>query len=145
MVAAILLVLGVILPQPGLSHRVGLLEVNHLQHDDGTARFSQVILWDWDDAAGRFIVRDWIACPKDPSALTVSPDGSCVLRIDAGTPSKPRALTIRAAMFRETWTQQDPEKVDAQAYPAGQATSYRETIFTKPPSPAERIQNHAQD
>ena len=85
---------------------VDLIEVNHCYDEEGRHVFDQVLFYDWCPRDRQYHVRAWRLL-KDPAQIpardpvrgdyeTTWHDGSLLRR-------------VRAASFRETWTQYDPE------------------------------------
>lgn len=89
--------------------QVDLIELNHFLDDNGRHVFDQVVFYEWVESRNRFRVIAW-RMVKRPSQLptrTWDPPGwQCVWKDDQIMRS------ISAPSFRETWTQQDPERVN---------------------------------
>lgn len=81
-----------------------LVELNHCYTADCETRFTQVLVWNWDDWS-RSYVCDGYACVQ-PEQVRVTPqrDGTTLV-------SWPEKQT-RCRTYRETWTQWDPEILD---------------------------------
>ena len=108
--------------------RVDLAEVNHFYDEHGKRVFDQVIFYDWSAGSGRYQVRAW-RLMKSPGQFPVKDwsrgdwtavwhDGE-VLR------------EVRAASFRETWTQYDPELVERDYLPKEKRRDLWKPVWTK--------------
>lgn len=108
---------GMVLGGPGwggsnvASQRVDLIELNHFIDKDGREIFRQVLFYDWSVTHRRYVVRAW-RLVKDESLLPRrrwDPGVYECLWHDDGLLRR-----ITAPVFRETWSQQDPERVNRQ-------------------------------
>ena len=100
---AILLVIALTLPSnlvPEGRNSVDLIELNHNYDRNGCPVFDQVILWDLDPASGKYHVRAWVLCEPYPVMI----NGVWVFRH--------QGACVRSRMYRESWTQFDPERAD---------------------------------
>ena len=89
------------------SQKVDLIELNHFIDQDGREVFRQVLFYDWSEAHRRYVVRAW-RLVKSESQLPHrrwSPPGYQCLWHDEGL-----LREVTAPSFRETWSQQDPER-----------------------------------
>ena len=99
---ALLLSLGN-LPASGGS--CDLIEINHYRPECGGG-FDQIIAWDWSPEYRRWhaqqwvIVRDW-----QRAGRVVSGEGDGA------------SVRVSARLFRETWTQHDPERENQKLFP----------------------------
>ncbi len=93
---------------------VDLAEVNHFFDEHGKHVFDQVIFYDWSPAMSHYQVRAWRLL-KSPSQYPVRNwergDWSAVWH-DGEV-----LREVRAASFRESWTQYDPELVERDYLP----------------------------
>ncbi len=107
---------------------VDLVEVNHFFDEHGRRVFDQVIFYDWSPAMSHYQVRAWRLL-KSPGQYptknwergdftAVWHDGE-VLR------------EVRAASFRETWTQYDPELVEREYLPKDQRRELAKPVWKK--------------
>ena len=89
--------------------QVDLIELNHFMDDNGRHVFDQVVFYEWVESKKKFRVIAW-RMVKRPSQLPVRtwdpPGWQCVWKDDQIMRS------ISAPSFRETWTQQDPERIN---------------------------------
>jgi hypothetical protein len=97
--------------------RVDLIELNHFVDEDGREVFRQVIFYDWSKTHRRFHVRAWRLVKREnqvprrhwnPSMYQCSWHDEGLLR------------QVWAPSLRETWTQQDPERVNRGLLPEDQ-------------------------
>ena len=90
-----------------------LIESSHVYSDEGVENFHQFIFYDWDPRDCRHQVRAWrmvkannkpvwrVAYDWDRQRWIASTDG----------------FEVRAPLFRETWTQHDPEVAERDILP----------------------------
>jgi hypothetical protein len=101
---------------------VELVEVNHLYDERGQHLLDQLIFYDWSVQLSRFDVRAWRKV-KSSAQLPVRSwqDGDYhVTWYDRGI-----LRHVRAAAFRETWTQYDPEVLARKQLPVEQRRELR--------------------
>ena len=93
---------------------VDVLEVNHFHDDCGRHVFSQVIAWDFDYRACRFVCRDWrmIRCQHQRIQFDHGREDAFMLWQDGDVTRE-----VRAGSVRESWTQTDPELLDRDLLP----------------------------
>lgn len=99
------------------SQRVDLIELNHFVDQDGREVFRQVLFYDWSHAHRRYIVRAWRLVKSDaqlPRRRWSPPLYQCVWHDDG------ILRDVTAPSFRETWTQQDPERQNRKIVPENQ-------------------------
>lgn len=98
---------------PGISadgvanQRVDLIELNHFIDPEGREVFRQVLFYDWSDTHRRYIVRAWRLVKAEsqlPRRRWSPPSYHCLWHDDG------LLREVSAPAFRETWTQQDPER-----------------------------------
>lgn len=94
--------------------RVDLVETNHFYDSEGRLVFDQLIFYEWSPAKGRHQVQAWRLL-KSPNQLPRRDYGAgdYVMRWTDGETDR----EVRAATFRETWTQTDPELTDREFLP----------------------------
>lgn len=98
------------LADPGTtSAAVDLVEYNHFLDDNGREVFRQVVFFDWSRERRQFEVRAW-RLVKHPSQVPTRDfvDDSYVTRWQ----DKSVTRVVRAKSLRETWSQEDPERVN---------------------------------
>jgi hypothetical protein len=94
--------------------QVDLVEVNHFYDEHGKRVFDQVIFYDWSPSNSRYQVRAWRLLKSQnqyPVRNWERGDWSAVWHDGEGL------REVRAASFRETWTQYDPELVERDYLP----------------------------
>jgi len=96
---------------------VDLVELNHFIDDSGREVFQQVVFFDWSDQNRQFEVRAWrlIKDPIERPRRCFSPTGYLVSWQD-----KHVTREVWAKQMRETWSQQDPERVNRKLLPESQ-------------------------
>ncbi len=93
---------------------VDLVELNHFLDDNGREVFRQVVFFDWCGEQRQFHVRAW-RLVKQPSQLprrVWEPSGYLVRWQD-----KSVTREVWSKSMRETWTQEDPERVNRRILP----------------------------
>ena len=97
--------------------KVDLIELNHFLDDEGREVFQQVIFYDWCKPKQQFHVRAWRLVKKE-SQLPIrhwNPRSYQCTWHDG-----PLLRQVRASKMRETWSQQDPERVNRAFLPEDQ-------------------------
>ncbi len=97
--------------------RVDLIELNHFVDDQGREVFQQVVFYDWSSQHRRYHVRAW-RIVKQPSQLPQrfwNPRKIQCTWHDGGLMRQ-----VVAPSMRETWTQQDPERINQKVLPEDQ-------------------------
>ncbi|TWU34228.1 hypothetical protein [Novipirellula artificiosorum] len=97
--------------------QVDLIELNHFVDSDGREVFQQVIFYDWSKASRRFHVRAWrlIKAPDQLPIRQFSPPMYHCSWYEDRVKRK-----VNAPTMRETWSQQDPERVNRKFLPEDQ-------------------------
>jgi hypothetical protein len=108
--AIVLLAALAILPRAELPERVDLLETNHFHDSEGREVFVQHIAYDWHTRHGCHHVAAWALCKSE--ARHDFTRGEWVVSF--------KDREFRAPVYRESWTQRDPELVDREAWPVNQ-------------------------
>ena len=108
--------------------RVDLVEVNHFYDEHGRRVFDQVIFYDWSPSAGRYQVQAW--------RLLKSPGQYPIKDWDRGDFAAvwhdgELLREVRAASFRETWTQYDPELVERDYLPKDKRRDLMKAVWAK--------------
>lgn len=97
--------------------RVDLIELNHFVDEQGREVFRQVIFYDWSEDHHRYHVRAW-RLVKDSSQLPKRywdpPYYQCTWHEDH------LLRQVWSTAFRETWSQQDPERANRKLLPEDQ-------------------------
>ena len=97
--------------------KVDLVELNHFLDDHGREVFRQVVFFDWSSDNRQFEVRAWRLI-KHPSQLPRPIGDDVGYLIQWQDKSITRKVIARS--MRETWSQQDPERVNRQLLPENQ-------------------------
>jgi hypothetical protein len=100
----LLLLFGVGIPNPEREVRVDLIELNHRYIVEGKHYFSQILLWERLPQNGRYISRGF-AVDRDFLQWPLTQNGITTVKIERGG----SCVTIRARLYRESWTMNDPE------------------------------------
>jgi hypothetical protein len=99
------------------SAEVDLVELNHFLDDHGREVFRQVVFFDWSRENRQFEVRAWRLI-KHPSQLPRQANGPSGFVVRWQDKSMTRE--VRAKSMRETWSQNDPERVNRAILPENQ-------------------------
>lgn len=94
--------------------RVDLIELNHFVDDQGREVFQQLIFYDWSPSQQRFLVRAW-RLVKRPSQLPRRRWNP--YRVECSWHDNGRLRQVVSSSMRETWSQQDPERVNRKLLP----------------------------
>ncbi|MCA9138119.1 MAG: hypothetical protein KDB00_15210 [Planctomycetales bacterium] len=96
---------------------VDLVELNHFLDEHGREVFRQVVFFDWSRKNRQFEVRAW-RLVKHPSQLPrrIDPTSTYLIRWQ----DKSVTREVRAGSMRETWSQEDPERVNRSILPENQ-------------------------
>ena len=100
-----------------LRQRVDLIELNHFVDEDGREVFRQVIFYDWSKTHHRFHVRAWRLIKNEsqiPERRWNPARHQCTWHDDG------LLRQVWAPQRRETWTQQDPERLNRALLPEDQ-------------------------
>lgn len=93
-----------------LAESVDVVELNHFYDSEGGHVLDQIVFYRWQDA--RHQVVDFRVV-KSPECLPVRQGSYWACLWNDG----PRLRLVRAASFRESWTQYDPELVEREYFP----------------------------
>ncbi|MEM9586334.1 MAG: hypothetical protein AAGA03_03560 [Planctomycetota bacterium] len=96
---------------------VDLIEINHFVDDQGREVFRQLIFYDWSSRSGEFHVRAWRLIKHDRQLprRRWNPDHYQCNWWEEG-----RKRVVWSKSLRETWTQEDPERVNRAILPESQ-------------------------
>jgi hypothetical protein len=94
-------------PSLGREVQVDLIELNH-RYDKGNGQnyFAQILLWERLPQNGRYITRGF-AVDRDFIQWPITENGITTVKVERGG----TCVTIRARLYRESWTMYDPETV----------------------------------
>ena len=101
--------------------QVDLIELNHAQNREGFHGFDQVIIWQWSPDYRRYDAQYWIAVgPQCISEypIAVGKQYQCISNRDG------RRIVFRSRMYRETWTEGDPERTNQKLFPCEMRRKY---------------------
>ena len=104
-------------PSSGTVRQVDLIELNHYIDEEGREVFRQLIFYDWSKSYKRFHVRAW-RLVKHPSQLPKRHWSPTMYRCTWR--DEHRIRHVQSPQMRETWTQQDPERVNRALLPESQ-------------------------
>jgi hypothetical protein len=108
--------------------RVDLVEVNHFFDEHGKRVFDQVIFYDWSPSQSRYQVRAWRLMKSSGQYPTRNWDrGDWTAVWHDGEVLR----EVRAASFRETWTQYDPELVERDYLPKEKRRDFVKPTWAK--------------
>ncbi len=95
---------------PTLRESVDLIELNHFYDDLGRHTYDQVIFYEWSVEYSRYHVIAWCLVEDDQSRLPVLLPGGRQVQVRWYDRDVKRYRDVRSPLFRETWTQTDPER-----------------------------------
>ncbi len=95
-----------------LKERVDLIELNHFYDDLGRHAFDQVIFYEWSPDFRRFHVIAWSLVEGDLQRLPSRVPGSDDTRVQWFDRDARVNRQVQAKLYRETWSQQDPERAN---------------------------------
>jgi hypothetical protein len=93
-----------------LRESVDLIELNHFYDDLGRHAYDQVIFYEWSDEYCRYHVIAWCLVEDDHSRLPVRLPGGQEYLVRWYDRDVKRHREVRARLYRESWTQSDPER-----------------------------------
>ena len=97
--------------------KVDLMELNHFLDVEGREVFQQVIFYDWCKAKHQFHVRAWRLVKKESQLPLRHRKPQCY---QCTWHDGPILRQVRASKMRETWSQQDPERMNRALLPEDQ-------------------------
>lgn len=92
-----------------------LMELNHSVSCDGVSRFDQVILWRWSPDYRRWEVQYWAMVGTTGSVAEYP--AAVGKRYECRLTNNGRRVLMRSKLFRETWTDIDPERENIRLFP----------------------------
>ena len=114
LLASVLIGIGSPFSQPVCEH-VDLIELNHKFDKNAKHTFSQVIFYERLPQNGLYRVRDWVLV-DDRESLSAVPVNRNGLYCSAFV-KECVFYHVRSPVFRQSWTQTDPELEDSRVYP----------------------------
>lgn len=97
-----------------IKQRVDLIELNHFYDCHGQHQFDQVIFYEWSPDYLRFHVIAWSLVEGDLKRLPRRMPGSGQYQVVWFDRDAKLHREVRAGLYRETWTQSDPERTNKQ-------------------------------
>ncbi len=95
-----------------LSERVDLIELNHCLDDLGRHTFDQVIFYKWSPDYRRYHVVAWCLVENDLSRLPTRVAGTNDVVVNWYDRDAHSQRQVRSSLYRETWSQNDPERLN---------------------------------
>lgn len=96
-----------LLPLSTPTQTVDLIELNHYRPADGCQVFDQLIFWEWSPDYRRYHAMGWVIVDQ-PTQLPAKDAQGYAVRVNRFG----RDYIVRSAKYRETTTQNDPERVN---------------------------------
>ncbi len=93
-----------------LRESVDLIELNHFYDDLGRHTYDQVIFYEWSVEYSRYHVIAWCLVEEDQTRLPVLLPGGKEVQVRWFDRDIKRTREVRSKLYRETWTQSDPER-----------------------------------
>lgn len=100
---------------PRQQEKCSIIELNHRFDDAGRHCYDQYIFWEWHPSLGRHVALGF-ALESDKLRLKRL-GNACDLEWIVSTEKGYVTRNIKAPVFRETWTDYDPERQDKDTYP----------------------------
>jgi hypothetical protein len=115
---AIALIIGVGSQFIAFDH-VDAIELNHFYDTKGHLVYDQVVFRHWHKSTGRFHVRQWtLIDDRDPiSKRPIKNEQTGVYSVEYFDTDAKTTRKVVSRVFRESWTQTDPEREDKKALP----------------------------
>lgn len=104
--------MGVNGPPQQLQQRVDLIELNHYFDDSGGHAYDQIIFYEWSPDYRRYHVIAWSLVENDLGRIPVYDRNRDLHVVDWYDRDLKRRRSITSALFRETWSQVDPERAN---------------------------------
>lgn len=115
--AILFLFLGVRIPSLYVEENVDLIELNHAYDTKAKHIYDQVIFYELDPVTGKFFVRAWcltddnnVASDENRRPIKNHTNDLYEVYWNDTLHSKPIRRKIKSHLYRESWTQIDPEK-----------------------------------
>lgn len=114
---------------PTLRESVDLIELNHFYDDLGRHTYDQVIFYEWSVEYSRYHVIAWCLVEEDQSRMPVLLPGGREVQVRWYDRDVKRMREVRSKLYRETWTQTDPERENKKLLDE----KYRSSLLKLPP------------
>lgn len=99
---------------PEISENVDLIELNHFYDDLGRHAYDQVIFYEWSPDYTRFHVIAWCLIEKDHGRRPSRDPGRGDYFARWYDREAKTYRVVRSKLFRETWSEVDPERANKQ-------------------------------
>jgi hypothetical protein len=98
---------------------VDAIELNHFFDAKGRLVYDQVIFREWQPSTGRFHVRQWtLIDDRDPiSKRPLKNEQTGIYSVEYFDADAKATRKVVSRVFKESWTQHDPEREDKKAFP----------------------------
>ncbi len=116
-----------------LRESVDLIELNHFFDDLGRHTYDQVIFYEWSVEYSRYHVLAWCLVEEDQSRMPVLLPGGKEVQVRWYDRDVKRTREVRSRLFRESWTQTDPERENKKLLDE----KYRNSLLKLPPKQAK--------
>lgn len=93
-----------------VTEKVDLIELNHFYDDLGRHAYDQVIFYDWSPDYRRFHVIAWCLVENDVSRMPTRNPGNGEYSVRWYDRDAKVRREVRSPLYRETWSQVDPER-----------------------------------
>jgi len=108
------LILGMTIMDGIVRDDCDIIEKNFYHNEHGDLVFIQMIFWEWSQANQRHEVRDWTMF-ENVRFIDRPRVGRTVVHFHCHKENRTRIITSRT--YRESWTQNDPEREDIRHHP----------------------------
>ena len=95
-----------------VTEKVDLIELNHFYDDLGRHAYDQVIFYEWSPDYRRFHVISWCLLENDLSRMPTRNPNNGEYRVRWHDRDAKVHRELRSPLYRETWSQVDPERVN---------------------------------
>ncbi len=112
---------------------VDCIELNHFYDQRGSLVYDQVIFWEVTSETGRFQVRAW--CLADdrerPNRRPIKSETTGLYQVTFYDVDARMQRKITSRLYRESWTQTDPERDDKRVHPECQRVGLAKRVRTE--------------
>ncbi len=96
---------------------IDCMELNHKFDDKGQHTFSQLIVWERRPENGKYAVRDWVLLDSRESLSGFPVRNAKTGMYESSFVKNGVYYELRSRIFRESYTQKDPELENAKVWP----------------------------
>lgn len=118
-----------------LKDRVDLIEVNHFYDEQGRFVYDQIVFYDWCPRECRYQLRDWRLIKNGNQIPLQDAKTGEFTAVWSDFKSRNVLRKTTARLFRESWTQYDPELVEREFLPESKRKKLREILPPEEKSP----------